>query len=172
MACDYVFRPVLDIHIRCDADVLYVPLAFAVEEAAAGGDHGAAIDEERRIGRVHQASPRALADEFADLAVAEHPGHQVAAGTGHFVDDHHLRSPDAGGGAGEGVAVASDVVEVAVEIALQDVDDVIGSGTAAVVALVDHRALFILLGEVVAIETGVTGLAGVRQMNVRQLAAR
>ena len=95
--------------------------------------------------------PLALADERADLAVAEHPRHQIAARAGHLVDDHHLRPPDAGRRAGERVAVARDVVEVPVEVALEHVDDVVGGLPAAVVPLVDDRALAILLREVGAV---------------------
>src|SRR5437870_149574 len=59
--------------------------------------------------------------------------------------DHVLRSPDAGGRAGERDALARDVVEVAVEGALHDLDHVVGGGAAAVVTLVDHHALVVLL---------------------------
>src|SRR5579883_2946483 len=171
MACDHVFGPVLDIDVRSLAFVLDVPLALAVEEAAAWSDRRAAIDERRSICGMDEPAPGALTNERADLAVVEHPGHEVAAGAGHFVDDHHLRPPDARGGAGERIAVARDVVEVTVEIALQDVDDVVGRGAAAVESLVDDGAELILLREVVAVEAGVARLAGVGQVHVRQFAA-
>src|SRR5437899_1361843 len=40
-----------------------------------------------------QTAPGAFADEQTDLSVMKHVGHQVASGTGHLVNDHHLRYP-------------------------------------------------------------------------------
>ena len=71
-----------------------------------------------------------------------------------------------------GIAIAGDVVEVAVEVALQHVDDVVGRRAAAVVALVDDRALLVLLREVVAVEARVAALPGVRHVDVGELAVR
>ena len=71
-----------------------------------------------------------------------------------------------------GYAVADRVVEVAVEVAAEQVDDVVGRRAAAVVALVDDRALPVLLREVVAVEARVARLAGVRDVDVGELAAR
>src|SRR5580658_6166549 len=99
----------------------------------------------------------------------EHPRHEIASRTRHLIHDHHLRSPGTGRWTREGIAVAGHVVEVAVEIALQHVDNVVGRRTAAVVALIDNRALFILLREVIAVEAGVAGLPGARYINVSEL---
>ena len=70
-----------------------------------------------------------------------------------------------------GIAIAGDVVEVAVEIPLQHVDDVVGRRSAAVVALVDDDADFVLLREVVPIEALVSALARVGHVDVGELAA-
>ena len=117
-----------------------------------------------------EAAPGPLADERTDLAEAEHVRHQIAARAGHLVDDHHLRTPDAGRRARERQTVAGDVVEVAVEVALQDVDDVVGGRSAAVVAFVDDDALLVLLREVVAVEARIARLSGVRQVDIGELA--
>src|SRR5690242_20217589 len=104
--------PVLDVNVGCDAFVLDRPSSLTREEPAARRDHRATVDERRRVGCVNETAPRALADEWTNLATLEHIGHQVAAGSGHFVDDHHLRSPDTGGRTGERETIACYVVEV------------------------------------------------------------
>ncbi len=71
-----------------------------------------------------------------------------------------------------GYPLADGIVEVPVERALQHIDDVVRRRAAAVVSLVDDRALPILLREVVAVEARVPALACVRQVHVRQLSVR
>src|SRR6266581_7559672 len=115
VAGDDLLRPVLYIYVRRDAFVLDRPFTIAIEEAAARCDHRAAIDKGRRVGRVNEAAPRAFADKQPDLAPLAHVRRQIAARARHLVDDHHLRPPDAGRRTGERIAVAGDVVEIAVE---------------------------------------------------------
>ena len=110
-------------------------------------------------------------DQGADAHLAEHVGQHVAARAGHLVDEQHLRAPDGGVGRGERLAVAHRVVEVAQQLAVHDVDHQVGDGAAVVVALVDHGALLVLLGEVVAHEGGIAAVAGVRYPDVGELAA-
>src|SRR5205807_9920039 len=117
-----------------------------------------------------QTTPRALAHQQAQLSIMEHVRHQVAAGAGHLVDDHYLRSPNSGRGTGEGITISRDVIEITIKVALQHVDDVIGRRAAAVETLIDDRAFLFLLREIVAIETRISRLARVRQINVSELA--
>ena len=123
-----------------------------------------------RVGCVNQSTPGALADEHSNFAVPEHVRHQVSARPGHLVNDHYLRTPDTSSRAGEGITIAGNVVEVAVKVALQNVYDVVSRRAAAVETLVDDHAFFVLLREVVTIETGIAGLAGVRKIDVGKLA--
>src|SRR5688500_4588235 len=87
-ARDYFLGRVLPIEVGRDAIVLDGPLAVHVEESAARGNHGPAVDQGRRVPRADQAAPRTLPDQRPDAVVPEHEGHQVTAGAGHFVDDH------------------------------------------------------------------------------------
>src|SRR5205814_6995379 len=122
---DDIFGPILDIDIRRNAFVLDRPFAIMTEEAAAGCDRRSAVDKNRRVGRVHEATPGSFADRRAELSIMEHVRHEIAAGAGHLVNDHYLWSPDAGGGTREWITIAGDVVEITVKVALQDIDDVI-----------------------------------------------
>src|SRR5262249_27026025 len=61
---------------------------------------------------------------------------------------------------------------VAVEIALEDIDNVVRGRSATVVSFVHNDALLILLREVIAVETGITRLAGVWQIDVSQSPVR
>src|SRR5438093_12073372 len=93
---DYVFGPILNIDVRRNAFVFNCPTIDAREETAARGDCRAAIDKRRRVRGMDQPAPGAFADQPTDFSVMKHVGHQVAAGTGHLVNDHYLRSPDSG----------------------------------------------------------------------------
>src|SRR6185369_11039384 len=132
-----VFGPVLDVDVRTGPFVFDSPFTVSTEEASPRRDHRTAIDERRRIRRVDEAAPRAFAHQRPDLSQLEHVGHEIAAGAGHFIDDHYLRPPDSSFRTGKGNAIARDIIKVAVEIALQHIDDVIGRRAAAVPALVD-----------------------------------
>ena len=121
---------------------------------------------------MNQPSPGALAHQQTNLAVMKHIRHEVATRTGHFVSDHDFRSPNARGRTGERITIAGYVIEVTIKVALQNVDDVIGRRTTSVEALVDNCSLFILLREVVAIETLIARLARVGQINIGELAIR
>src|ERR1043166_8052142 len=168
-AGDDVLGPVFDVDIGSNAFILDGPSTVTREEAAARRDHRAAVDECRCVGGMDQAAPRAFANQRSNLPALEHVRHQIAARAGHFVNDHHLRSPDTGRRTRERITLAGDVVEVTVEITLEHLDNVVSRGAAAVKALVDDHAFFVLLRKVVTIETVVTRLAGVREINVGYL---
>src|ERR1044071_6671184 len=95
-AGDDFLGPVLDVDVRRDSFVLNRPFSITREEAPARRDHRSAIDERRRVGCVNETAPRSLADQQSYLATLEHIRHQVAARARHFVNDHHLRTPNAG----------------------------------------------------------------------------
>src|SRR5439155_20319813 len=80
------------------------------------------------------------------------------------------RAPDSRRRTGEGITIAGDIIKVAVEVTLQNVDDVVSGRASAVVTLIDDRAFLILLRKVITIETRVAGLAGVRQIYIGKLA--
>ena len=92
-----------------------------------------------------------------DAGFAEVPGHGVAARTRKFIDDHRLRTKDGLLGFGIGFTLAGH--DQAHDRAVQVIDDVIRQLAAAVEAFIQHRALFPHLGEVVAIEVGITAPA-------------
>src|SRR2546422_2139067 len=58
---DDVFGPVLDIDVGPDTFVLNCPVTVAREKPAARRDHRSAVNEGRRVGRMHQAAPGTLA---------------------------------------------------------------------------------------------------------------
>ena len=155
-----------------DALVLDGPLAVASEEAAARRDHGAAVHERRRVGRCTSPPQVRVPTSGPIFRRRNMYGIRSPPEPGHLVDDHHLRPPDARRGLVNGMRSPAGVVEVAVEVAAEDVDDVVGRRAAAVVALVDHGALLVLLREVVAVEAHVAGLAGVGHVHVGELPAR
>ena len=86
----------------------------------------------------YQPAPGALADERSDVALAEQPGHRIAARAGIFVDDHGLGPEDRFLRSGEGLSGArhEEIRERPAEI----VDDVIGDLAAAIETLIDNRA--------------------------------
>ena len=122
---DHILRPILHVDVRRRSNVLNRPAAFLVEEAAARRDHRPAVHERWCVPRADQATPRPLPNERADLPVLEHVGHQVAARSRHLVHDHHLRAPDSGRRARERIPVADGIVEVSIEVASEDIDDII-----------------------------------------------
>src|SRR5437867_10219525 len=101
---------------------------------------------------MHQTAPGAFSDQQADLAIMEHIRHQIAARTSHFVDDHYLWSPNTRLRTGEWVAVAGDIIEIAVKIALEHVDNIVCRRSAAVIPLIDDRPLLVLLGEIITVK--------------------
>src|SRR5579862_4616442 len=84
------------VHLHLDVGihtvVLHVPSAVRIPEGEVRRRNGPAIHKDGVSADPHQAAPRAPADELADLSLAEHPRHQVAAGAGIFIDDHRLRA--------------------------------------------------------------------------------
>src|ERR1700679_2078938 len=116
-----------------------------------------------------QASPRTLAYQDAEFGLFEEPGKGIAAGAGELIGEHDLGAVDAGVWSVFDVPVARR--PVGLNVTGQYLNKVVGQLAAAVEALVDDRALLFRLGKVVAIEVGKTALAGIRQVDVGQLAA-
>src|SRR5262245_35444292 len=79
MACDAFFRCVLDVDVRRNTFVLDSPLVVAREESPARRDGRTTVDEGRCVRCVNETTPRPLADECADLPIAEHVRHEIAA---------------------------------------------------------------------------------------------
>ena len=72
-------------------------------------------------------------------------------------------------GLSEWITIAGDVIEVAVEIAPQRVDDIVRRPAAAVKRSSITTPFLILLRKVVSIEAGVTTLAGIGHVHIREL---
>src|SRR5262245_11962554 len=54
---------------------------------------------------------------------------------------------------------------------MEEINNIVGCGTTAVETFVNHRAVFVELGEVIAIEVGVTAACWIRQPYVSEFAA-
>src|SRR5207302_1995194 len=67
----------LYLHIRRDALILDLPIAFQVVEGQARSGDSSAVDEFRVIINSHQAAPRPFSDQRTDSCLAEHPGHRI-----------------------------------------------------------------------------------------------
>src|SRR5215472_9320654 len=170
MSSPHFFRPVLNVDVGRHAFVFNRPAVIARKEPTARCNSRTAIDENRRICRMDQPTPCAFADQQSNLSIVKHIGHEVAAGPGHFVNDHYLRSPNACGGTGERITITGDVIEVAVKVALQNIDDIVSSRSAAVVALINNRAFFFLRKKEKTMKTAVPGLTVIGKKNERELA--
>src|SRR5260370_1277637 len=169
MAGHDVFGPVFHINIRRDTFVLHCPLVVTREETAARRDHRSAINEGWCVGCMHETAPGSLAHKQTNSSSLKHVRHQIASGARHLINDHYFWAPDPGSGTGERVTIAGNVIEVAIKVALQDVNDVVSRRPSAVETLIDHHTFFVLLREVVTIKTRVPGLACVGEINVSKL---
>src|SRR5664279_4116781 len=87
---------ILDLDVRCDTLVLDRPSASAVVEGEIRSGDAACVDHIRNAERADEPSPRARADQWAELRDAEVVRERVASGAGRLVDDHHLRTEYAG----------------------------------------------------------------------------
>src|SRR5438046_230267 len=72
MAGDNLLRPILDIYVGGDTFILDSPTVVACKETAARRDRRSAIDKCRRVGRMDQPAPGALAYEQPDLSIMKH----------------------------------------------------------------------------------------------------
>src|SRR5438874_3068820 len=99
----------------------------------------------------------------------EHVRQRVPTRSRRFIDQHHLRTEDAGDWGRRRLAVARR--EIAHWFAIELVHDVVGNHAAMVVALVDDGAFPLLLRVEVARERGVARPRGVGQPHIRQPAA-
>ncbi len=61
---------------------------------------------------------------------------------------------------------------IRLHLPLHHLDDVVGDLPAAIEALIDHRALLVELREVVPVEVRKSALSRIRQIDIRQFAAR
>ena len=115
-------------------------------------------------------SPDADVTELSNLALAEIIRQGVAARSRGFIDHHDFRTVDAGHWRRGFRSVAKH--KVAHQLAIQFVDDVIRDHAAVIVAFIDDRAVFVLLGVIVASKRRISGARCIRQPHVRQSAAR
>ena len=159
----------IDFVVGRDAMVLDLPFAFEAVDGGAGRGDAATIDQLGISADTDKTAPGAFADEWADAGFAEIPGQRIAAGAGHFVDDHDLGAVDGFGRAGPIVAFASD--DLAHHGPAEVFDDVVGELSTFVEALVDDGALFPNLRKEVAIEAGVTGASGVGDVDIGDAAS-
>ena len=135
-----------------------------------GRRHVAAVHEDREPERPDEAAPGPLPYQCPQFELAEHPGQEVAARAGRFVDEHDLRPLNRGPGRLQVRAVAH--VPVGDHGPAQNVDVVIGDQAAAVEPFVDDDGVLVGLGEEVAFEVDVSGLGRVRHVDVGHPAVR
>src|SRR5205823_2658867 len=159
-------RRVFDFYIRRDAFVLDGPPARKIIEREYWRSNPAAVDCGWNAQCADQASPCASADHWPKLAEMEHIWQGVATGASRLVDDHHLRSINAGDRRSRRLAVALD--EVTHQFSIQFVHDVVRDLSAVIVTLVDDRAVLVLLRIVITSEVRVARAPSVWQPNVSQ----
>jgi len=87
----------LDLDVGGDAFVLDTKPIFGPKGEVRSGD-ASAVHKDGKAEDSDETAPGAFADEGAEFKLAEHPGQQIAAGPGGFVNDHDFRSVDAGDG--------------------------------------------------------------------------
>ena len=154
----------LDFDVGGDAFVLDDPAVLG-EDRQVGAVTAAAVHQHREPEDADQAPPGPLADQRAELELAEHPGEQVAAGAGGLVDDHHLGAGDRRVGRAQRLAVAGR--PVADHGTAEQVDVVVGDLAAAVEPLVDDRRVLVGLGIEVPLEVRVSLTRRVGDVDVR-----
>ena len=120
---DDVGRRLLHLDVRRHALVLDDPAVLG-PDGEVGRRHRAAVHQDREAEDADQAAPGALADQRAELELAEHPGQEVAARAGRLVDEHDLRPVDGRARRLEVRAVAHR--PVAHDRPAQEVDVVVG----------------------------------------------
>src|SRR2546425_3271010 len=150
-------RSVLDLDVRRDAFVLNRPLTCEIVERKARRGDAAAVNRRWNSERADQPAPRARANQRADLAKPEIIRQRVAARTRRLVDDHHLRTVDAGGRRSRGLSVAQG--EVTHQLSIKLVDNVVRYLTSLIVTLVNDRAVLLLLRVIISSEVLVPGAA-------------
>src|SRR5262245_39946015 len=96
----------------------------------------------------------------------EHKRQGVTARTGRLVDDHHLWAVNSRDGRGSRLAVA--LREVAHQLSLEFVNDVIRDLSPVIVSFVNDRSFFVLLGIIISSEVRVPGTRRVWQPNIGQ----
>src|SRR5690242_19351610 len=83
----------LHLYVRRNALVFHFPLVVGCPETTAGSGHDTSVHQRlKRAEESDQSSPRAFANQGADLRLAKVPGHRIATRSGVLVDDHRLRS--------------------------------------------------------------------------------
>src|SRR6185295_2338692 len=127
------------------------------------------IDQRRIVVDSNEPAPRTFSYQRSDSRFSEQPRHQIAAAAREFVYDHRLWSEDRPDRRGETFTLASD--PVVHQRPAHVIDDVISRAPASVESFINHRALFVDLREVVPIEIRVTFAAGVRLINISELAS-
>src|SRR5216684_6323027 len=125
----------IDIVVRRDAVILDLPFAIeAIDRGTRRGD-AAAVEKFGIAADADQPSPCSLSHERPDARFAEVPRQRVAAGAGHFIDDHHLGSVDGFRRARPVVALAGN--DFAHQWTAEVIDNVISKLPAFIKAFVD-----------------------------------
>src|SRR5256885_9790455 len=96
----------------------------------------------------------------------EHVRQGIAAGTGGLVNDHHLWSIDTGNWRCGWLAVT--LHEIAHQLSIQLVHNIIRDLSTVIITLVDDRAVFVLLRVIITSEVCIARACSVRQPNVSQ----
>ena len=144
-------------------------MTLGVEEAEERHGQGAPVHQLGIGVDADQPAPGAPAQQLANAGAAEGVRQVVTAGARVLVDHHQLGPLHL---TGRGVVDQPVAVGPARKVfAAQHLDDVVGGLAATVRALVDDQRLFVHLREEHAVEVGVAGVGGVRQVDVAHLAA-
>ena|GEM_PF-4908754 len=89
VASAHSLRVVFHIDIGRNAVILHVPRAIGIVESEVRPASEAAVQQVAWVGvMTNEAAPGALADQWTNACLPEHPGQGVAARAGHFVGDH------------------------------------------------------------------------------------
>src|ERR1700716_2057809 len=158
---------ILHFDVRSDAVIFHFPFAVQAVNRGSGRGHATAIEQRRITAYSHQTAPGTGADQWADFVLVEHPWERVAAGTGHFVDDHGFWPINLRQGRAPLFAFARSGATS--QRTFQQIDDVIGDGAAVVVTLVDNGGLLVRLREIKTVGAEKSAVGGIRHVDIRNL---
>src|SRR5216683_1034291 len=168
MPLTHCLRIQLNFDIGLDAAVLDIKLSVGIPDCDVRRHYVASVHQLGEASQTHQATPRALADQFSHTEAMEVPWHGVATRTSEFIRDHHLRSEN-------GALRLDRVGPVARAYDTHDgpfqVFDDVGCQRAAMIeTFVDDSRFLAHLREEVAIEARVATEKSVRHVDVRHAA--
>src|SRR5260370_12618445 len=168
MPLTHRLRIQLNFDIGLDAAVLDIELSIGIPDRDVRRHYVASVHQLGEASQTHQATPRALADQFAHPEAMEVPGHGLATRTSKFIRYHRLRSEN-------GALRLDRVGPVARAYDTHDgpfqVFDDVGCQRAAMIeTFVDDSRFLAHLREEVAIEARVATEKSVRHVDVRHAA--